>query len=192
MTTIVARPPRGAATTIVNQNVLLVDDDPGSIQIMGRILSEVGRLRFATSGEDALRLARESQPDLMLLDAEMPGMSGFQVFEAMKAEPELADVPVIFGGVHPSAVPEVCLENDCVDYVCVGEGEEAMVRLCDALPASRPRNPIPNLWWRDGQQLVRGPAAPFIQDLDAQPFWDKELWADEIRIAAEGRAPEPV
>jgi radical SAM superfamily enzyme YgiQ (UPF0313 family) len=94
-------------------------------------------------------------------------------------------VPVIFGGVHPSAVPEVCLENACVDFVCVGEGEQAMVELCDALAAGghRPARPIANLWWRDGERLVRGEAAPFRQDLDALPWFDKELWEGRVRIA---------
>jgi radical SAM superfamily enzyme YgiQ (UPF0313 family) len=97
-------------------------------------------------------------------------------------------VPVVFGGVHPSAVPEVCLENECVDYVCVGEGEEALLRLCDALAtgATRPSQPIPNLWWREtpdpGAPIVRGPAAPFLQDLDALPMPDKALWEGYVRI----------
>ena len=66
--------------------ILLVDDDPGSIQLMGRILAEVGQLRFATNGADALRLARSSTPDLILLDAEMPGMSGFELLKTLKSE----------------------------------------------------------------------------------------------------------
>lgn len=103
---------------MVNQNILLVDDDAGSIQIMGRILGGLGQLRFATNGEDALRLAREAVPDLMLLDAEMPGMSGFQVLEAFKAEPKLADVPVIFVTCHSDAAFEVAgFELGAADFI---------------------------------------------------------------------------
>jgi diguanylate cyclase (GGDEF)-like protein len=91
----------------MNDNILVVDDDPGTIQLLGRMLSDLGNLRFATSGEDALRLARESAPDLILLDAEMPGMSGFQVCKALKAEPTLADVPVIFVTSHSDPAFEV-------------------------------------------------------------------------------------
>lgn len=80
--------------------ILLVDDDPATIQLMGRILSGQGDLRFATSGPEALRLAKESPPDLILLDAEMPGLSGFQVCEALKADPVLAEVPVVFVTSH--------------------------------------------------------------------------------------------
>jgi len=103
---------------MANQDILLVDDDPGSIQVMGRILNGIGQLHFATSGEEALRLARESAPDLMLLDAEMPGMSGFQVLEALKAEPKLADVPVIFVTCHSDAAFEVAgFEMGAADFI---------------------------------------------------------------------------
>lgn len=91
----------------MKDSILLVDDDPGAIQLLARILQDTGELRFATSGEDALRLAREAPPDLILLDAEMPGMSGFQACEALKAEPSLADVPGIFVTKHGEPAFEV-------------------------------------------------------------------------------------
>jgi diguanylate cyclase (GGDEF)-like protein len=81
-------------------DILLVDDDPASIRQMGRILEGLGRLRFATSGAQALSLAQQSPPDLVLLDGEMPGLSGFEVCERLKADPRLADVPVIFVTSH--------------------------------------------------------------------------------------------
>ncbi|MEO8523921.1 MAG: diguanylate cyclase [Caldimonas sp.] len=93
-----ARP--GATTHASKDNILLVDDDPGVIQMMGRMLRDVGNLRFATSGADALRQLCKAAPDLILLDAEMPGMSGFQLFDVLKADPALAEVPVIFVTSH--------------------------------------------------------------------------------------------
>ena len=84
----------------MDDEILLVDDDPGTIRVLAAILAGVGNLVFAVSGEDALRMAHESVPDLILLDAEMPGMSGFLVCEALKADRELAHVPVIFITSH--------------------------------------------------------------------------------------------
>jgi len=108
---------RSAASDLDN-NILIVDDDPGLVQVMGQILAEVGSLRFATNGQDALRLARESAPDLILLDAEMPGMSGFQLFEALRLAPELASVPVIFITSHGESDFEVsALEMGAVDFI---------------------------------------------------------------------------
>lgn len=88
-------------------DILLVDDDPGSIQLMSRMLKGVGNLRFATNGADALRLAKEAKTDLMLLDSEMPDMSGFDICRALKADPALADVPVIFVTSHSEPAFEV-------------------------------------------------------------------------------------
>lgn len=85
--------PQNAATL---PTILLVDDDPGAIQALGKVLRLLGTLRFATSGKDALHLAAQNVPNLVLLDSEMPGMSGLQVLEAMRRDPLLADVPVIF------------------------------------------------------------------------------------------------
>jgi diguanylate cyclase (GGDEF)-like protein len=91
----------------MHNNILLVDDDLGIIQMLAGIISDLAHLRFATNGEDALRLARELTPDLLVLDAEMPGMSGFQVLQAFKADPGLADVPAIFITSHCDADFEV-------------------------------------------------------------------------------------
>jgi diguanylate cyclase (GGDEF)-like protein len=103
---------------MTNDDILLVDDDPGSIQLMGRILSGVANLRFATSGEDALRLAGASVPDLMLLDTEMPGLSGFETCRALKADPALTDVPVIFVTSHGEPAFEVSgFELGAADFI---------------------------------------------------------------------------
>lgn len=99
-------------------SILLVDDDPIIIRCMSRLLSEVATLRFATHGEAALRLARESVPDLILLDSEMPGMSGFEICEILKADPDFADVPVIFVTSHSDTAVHVAgLELGAVDFI---------------------------------------------------------------------------
>jgi len=125
-----------------------------------------------------------SKPDLVAFSVLTPTYQWcLRVARAIKAE---IDVPVIFGGVHPSAVPQICLENVAVDYVCVGEGERAIVELCDRLPeraADRPDSPIANLQWISDGELVVGPPGAFIPDLDALPFWDKEIWDPHIRVA---------
>src|SRR3984957_15258491 len=109
---------RGVGKPDVGVGILLVDDDPGAIQLMGRILADMGKLRFATNGQDALRLARDSAPDLILLDAEMPGMSGFELLRTLKAEPSLAAVLVIFITSHSEAGFEVsALDMGAADFI---------------------------------------------------------------------------
>ena len=112
--------------------ILIVDDDAGAIQVLGRMLAGFGRLRFATRGEDALSLSRQAVPDLVLLDEGMPGLSGFDVCRAMKADPALAHVPVIFitSFNHPDFEAQA-LRLGAVDFItkpCVADVLQARVR----------------------------------------------------------------
>jgi PleD family two-component response regulator len=85
---------------------------------MSRILAGVGQLRFATNGSDALRLAHGVPPDLLILDAEMPGMSGFDLLKILKSDPLLVDVPVIFVTSHDESGFEVsALELGAADFI---------------------------------------------------------------------------
>lgn len=83
-------------------NLLIVDDDITVIQILGKALHGIGRVRYATNGADALALLLREPPDVVLLDAEMPGMSGFDVLSTMHKQPALEHVPVIFVTSHSS------------------------------------------------------------------------------------------
>lgn len=82
------------------------------------MLSQYPAQQFATSGEEALRLARKAPPDLIVLDLDMPGMSGFDVCKALKADPALAQVPVIFATSHSGTALEIAaLETGAADFV---------------------------------------------------------------------------
>lgn len=110
--------PRPSALRDRTASLLLVDDDVTVIQFMGRSLAEAGRLRFAGNGEEALRLSHESVPDLIMLDAEMPGMNGFEILKAMKSDPILVDVPVIFITSHVETDFEVtALQMGAADFI---------------------------------------------------------------------------
>ena len=75
--------------------ILAVDDEASNLQLLRQILQDHYRLLFAKDGARALELARQEQPDLVLLDVMMPGMSGYEVCAALKAHPATASVPVI-------------------------------------------------------------------------------------------------
>lgn len=98
--------------------ILLVDDDPTAILVLGGILKGLAEIRFATSGSSALDIAREDIPDLVLLDIEMPDVSGLEVCAAMKSDPILRDVPVIFITGHSTAEDEIAgLAAGAVDFI---------------------------------------------------------------------------
>ena len=85
-------PPRAP----VAGTVLVVDDDPISRDLIERTLARQGlRIEHAASGEQALIFAKQLRPDAITLDVMMPGMDGWAVLSALKADPELAEIPVI-------------------------------------------------------------------------------------------------
>jgi diguanylate cyclase (GGDEF)-like protein len=101
-----------------NFSILLVDDDSMVVRILSHILSDFAPLRFATSGRVALKLARESVPDLVLLDVDMPEFSGFEVCKAFKGDPALAEVPIVFITSHEGPQLEAKgLELGAVDFI---------------------------------------------------------------------------
>ncbi|NQE36831.1 response regulator [Microcoleus asticus] len=76
--------------------VLVVDDDPISRDLIQRALVRQGlHIEVAGGGEQALRLAKQLRPDAITLDVIMPGMDGWAVLSALKADPDLAEIPVI-------------------------------------------------------------------------------------------------
>ncbi|MBF0439107.1 MAG: response regulator [Magnetococcales bacterium] len=78
------------------QKILLVDDAPTNIQILLEILSKEHKIIIATNGQMALQMATLHQPDLILLDIEMPEMDGYEVCTRLKADPVLQRIPIIF------------------------------------------------------------------------------------------------
>ncbi len=89
-----------SATDPTALRVYLVEDDPDHVMIISRAIRESGQqteIDTADDGEVALATLRasESPPDLILLDINMPGMSGIDVLAAVKADPRLARVPVV-------------------------------------------------------------------------------------------------
>ena len=82
--------------------ILVVDDEPDSRVFISTVLEDEGATVFeAADGKEALEIARRERPDLMTLDLEMPGMDGGQVFEVMRTDPELRDIPVCIVSGHP-------------------------------------------------------------------------------------------
>ncbi|HEY3383492.1 MAG TPA: diguanylate cyclase [Vicinamibacterales bacterium] len=78
------------------QSILIVDDSPANLEALHEVLGPDYELLFATSGQEALELAREQVPDLILLDVMMPGMDGYEACRQLKREARTERIPVIF------------------------------------------------------------------------------------------------
>jgi diguanylate cyclase (GGDEF)-like protein len=100
------------------QTVLIVDDAPTNIEILCEALSDTCEILFATGGAEALEIARDQTPDLILLDVMMPEMDGYEVCTRLKSEPRTRAIPVIFVTAKDLEEDEARgLEIGAIDYV---------------------------------------------------------------------------
>ena len=84
-------------TAEANATILIVDDAPENLHVLGDLLRLQYRVLAATSGEGALRVAGgQPKPDLILLDVMMPGMDGHAVLNRLRDNPATRDIPVVF------------------------------------------------------------------------------------------------
>ncbi|MBE2279396.1 MAG: response regulator [Ignavibacteriaceae bacterium] len=112
--------------------VLIVDDVPKNIQILGSILMKEGyNISFASNGYDALKISKQSDLDLILLDVMMPGIDGFETCKILKSDPETSSIPVIFmTALHEMENKVTAFDAGAVDYITKPyEPQEVLLRV---------------------------------------------------------------
>lgn len=102
-----------------NQTILIVDDSPENLAVLSNLLQPLYRVRAATSGRKALRIAiTDPRPDLILLDVMMPEMDGYQVFQQLRGNILTSGIPVIFvTAINDSEAESHGLNSGAVDYI---------------------------------------------------------------------------
>lgn len=112
----------------------------------------------------------------VLIDGDIVGVScdfsnhvgATQIVDFVKKN---TNVPVIWGGVHATLSPNNCLKH--ADYVCIGEGEEAIAELMDNISIGKGSDQIDNIWLKDNDKVIRNSVRCPV-DLDSLPFYDYE------------------
>ena len=99
--------------------ILIVDDTPQNMMVLGELLQPLYRVRVANSGERALRVVQTApRPDLVLLDVMMPGLDGYEVMRRLREDPTTQDIPVIFvTAMGATEEEERGLALGAVDYI---------------------------------------------------------------------------
>ena len=114
-----------------------------------------------------------------------PGIIGFSITSNMWpyakewirwTRAQFSNTVIICGGVHPTLNPEEVIADDGVDAICVGEGEEALVELCEKLRNGQDIMEVQNIWIKDRGKIYRNPVRPPLKNLDSLPFPDREIF----------------
>ncbi len=136
--------------------------------------SDLIRVDHRTSEEDYLKELKSKDFDLLAFSAmsfQWPGVKRFA-----EISKKATAVPMICGGYHPTFWPEEVIQFPHLDMLCRGEGEGAMLDLVNAMESGGDVSKIPNLWVRKDGEIFRNECRPLIDDLDALPDWDRDLF----------------
>jgi radical SAM superfamily enzyme YgiQ (UPF0313 family) len=124
---------------------------------------------------DLVAKVEEYEPDLIALSIiEDVAPLAAELVEAVKH----FKIPTLAGGIFPTFAPEQVIALDGVDFVCIGEGEDALLELCDKLRAGEDCSGIENLWVKNADgTVVKNHLRP-LKDIDKNPPPDFELFDD--------------
>jgi DNA-binding response OmpR family regulator/DNA-binding CsgD family transcriptional regulator len=172
--------------------VLIVDDVPDNLSVLHDALDESGyTVLVATGGEAALQRAAQALPDIVLLDAMMPGMNGFEVAKRLKGTPATAHIPIIFmTGLTETEHLVAALEAGGVDYVTKPiKPREVLARMGVHLQGARQARQTRNALDAFGYASIT------VRASDGKLMWQTPL-ARELLMAYYGtsapEAPQPV
>ena len=105
--------------SVMEAKILYVEDNPQNMRLVRKILSNQGYAMLeAVDGMSCLRLLEQERPDLILMDLNLPDIDGLEVTTRIKANPQIADIPVIAltaNAMHGDR--ERCLEAGCSGYI---------------------------------------------------------------------------
>lgn len=124
--------------------------------------------------EDVLNNILKKKPDIVAFSVSTADYQ-WALDTASKVKSR-SNVSVIFGGIHPTLLPEMTINNKQVDMICIGEGELALAELLDSLGKGKIDYSIKNLWFKKNGEIVRNALRPLNEDLDNLPLPDRDLF----------------
>lgn len=145
--------------------------DPG---LDDNLFLKAPQLAWMNRHEALLERAAAFKPDLVAMGC-LTNLYPFVKVMARKLKERLG-VPIIVGGHHPQALPEVVLGNPFVDMVCTGEGEIALSELANRMERGGDLTTIPSIWAKKDGTIHPNDLGPLEDELDRFPFPEKQLW----------------
>ncbi|MFQ5964749.1 MAG: B12-binding domain-containing radical SAM protein [Candidatus Scalinduaceae bacterium] len=147
--------------------------------------------RLINLNEKLARLPEDKEIQKIIEEFE-PRLIGFSVvtpqyqyaLKVAKLIKSFCDISIVCGGVHATMVPEEVIKEDCFDYVCVGEGEEAVLELASNLEKGADTKHIANIWSKDNGKTISNKVRP-LPELSKLPRKDYDIFDFQDMINAE-------
>lgn len=164
---------RGVETAVAFDRSLFDDKQYFPVYFLAKLLSDKQRV------VDAIV---DYKPDLVAFSCMLDNYRW--CLDIARQVRERIDTYIIFGGVHPTSVPEKVLSNKWVDFVCVSEGEQSIYELICAIERGDKRYEIPNIYWKKDGIIRKNILRPLMQqkELDILPLSDKEVFEAFVPI----------
>lgn len=143
------------------------------LEVIPTNLEDVGISRIETDVyEDFRMMVDQFQPDLIGVSCIEPSYpEGLTMLKSLGD----TDIPRIIGGMHISNFGDEILQEDCVDMICRGEGELAIVELADRIGSNKDYSNVRNLWVKVNGKIIKNPLRPLI-NLNDLPVQDWEIF----------------
>ena len=133
----------------------------------------MGETKEVDHKEELIKILDNFKPDLVCMNsAEHNYRFGTQLLEIVK---NYGEFPVLVGGIFSTICPEIAINNKYIDMICVGEGEEAIIDVCERIAGRKPVKGIFNIWHKKNGEIYRSPAK-LVQDLDKVHYQDWTLF----------------
>ncbi|MDR2405486.1 MAG: response regulator [Deltaproteobacteria bacterium] len=159
------------------QHILIVDDNLTNLEQVNIQLEDDFEVSLAKSGPQALEICLATRPDLVLLDIEMPDMDGFETLAALKANPELKDIPVIFLTASPDIQTEIrATKAGASDFIAKPVERDLLLHSINTqLSISRSKDQTERLVRDFEDKLIMSLAKLCEHRTDADPFAAKRV-----------------
>lgn len=128
---------------------------------------------------DLVRQVKESKPGLVAFSVNTVTYQ-WAIMMARLIKKEI-DVPIIFGGIHVTSVPDKVINREEVDFLCIGEGEYPLLELANSLDSGGIDYSIKNIWFKKNGNIIKNEVRFLIEDLDTLPFLDKEIFYNKYK-----------
>ena len=139
------------------------------------------RIKDANWKTDLKKLVNDYNPDLLALSStEDMWELGIRILEELRDYKTNNKTPVIAGGVFPTFAPEICIKHDLINMVCVGEGENSLIDLCNKIQNKKEDYyDLTNCWIKNQDGTIKKNSISKPVDINENPIIDTSLFDEE-------------